>query len=71
MEHGRFGYPGLFAAYNAGRARYASVLVGKSRLPAETRSYVTLMGADGAAASLVKRGRIKHKMSRNRRPGSR
>ena len=38
--YGRFGYPGLFAAYNAGPARYAAYLGGRSALPAETRAYV-------------------------------
>jgi soluble lytic murein transglycosylase-like protein len=36
----RFGYPGLFAAYNAGPPRYASTLEGRSRLPGETVAYV-------------------------------
>ncbi len=36
----RFGYPGLFAAYNAGPTRYAAFLSGASALPAETRAYV-------------------------------
>jgi hypothetical protein len=36
----RFGYPGLFAAYNAGPARYAEHLATGRRLPAETVSYV-------------------------------
>jgi soluble lytic murein transglycosylase-like protein len=36
----QFGYPGLFAAYNAGPARYAAYLAGRSRLPAETSAYV-------------------------------
>jgi soluble lytic murein transglycosylase-like protein len=36
----RFGYPGLFAAYNAGPARYAAFLSGASSLPTETRAYV-------------------------------
>lgn len=36
----RFGYPGLFAAYNAGPARYARHLATGRPLPAETRSYV-------------------------------
>lgn len=40
LMHDRFGYPGLFAAYNAGPARYAAVLAGRSRLPAETRAYL-------------------------------
>ncbi|MGB5076822.1 MAG: lytic transglycosylase domain-containing protein [Sphingorhabdus sp.] len=36
----RFGYPGLFAAYNAGPARYASYRAGRSRLPRETVAYL-------------------------------
>jgi soluble lytic murein transglycosylase-like protein len=35
----RFGYPGLFAAYNAGPARYSASLTGRP-LPAETRDYL-------------------------------
>lgn len=35
-----FGYPGLFAAYNAGPSRYADYLSGKRPLPQETRAYV-------------------------------
>jgi soluble lytic murein transglycosylase-like protein len=40
----RFGYPGLFAAYNAGPARYAAVLAGRSRLPGETIAYLATVG---------------------------
>jgi len=36
----RFGHPGLFAAYNAGPARYADYLIRGRRLPSETVSYV-------------------------------
>ncbi|PXA97568.1 lytic transglycosylase domain-containing protein, partial [Nostoc sp. 3335mG] len=36
----RFGYPGAFAAYNAGPARYAAWRAGKARLPAETVTYL-------------------------------
>jgi soluble lytic murein transglycosylase-like protein len=36
----RFGYPGLFAAYNAGPGRYAAYRDGRSRLPRETVAYV-------------------------------
>jgi soluble lytic murein transglycosylase-like protein len=36
----RFGYPGLFAAYNAGPGRYAAHLVTGRALPAETRAYL-------------------------------
>jgi soluble lytic murein transglycosylase-like protein len=37
----RFGYPGLFAAYNAGPARYSRHLTTGRRLPAETVAYVS------------------------------
>jgi soluble lytic murein transglycosylase-like protein len=40
----RFGYPGLFAAYNAGPARYAEHLATGQRLPAETTAYVAAVG---------------------------
>ena len=40
LMYDRFGYPGLFAAYNAGPARYAGFVDGARPLPAETRFYV-------------------------------
>ena len=40
LMYDRFGYPGVFAAYNAGPARYAGFLAGAHPLPAETRFYV-------------------------------
>jgi len=47
----RFGYPGLFGAYNAGPARYADWLAGKAMLPGETVAYLrTVGGAAGTAA---------------------
>ena len=42
--HDRFGYPGLFAAYNAGPERYAGHLATGRRLPAETVAYVAAVG---------------------------
>jgi soluble lytic murein transglycosylase-like protein len=36
----RFGYPGLFAAYNAGPGRYADYLAGRRVLPKETKAYL-------------------------------
>jgi soluble lytic murein transglycosylase-like protein len=36
----RFGYPGLFAAYNAGAGRYAAHLATGQALPAETVAYL-------------------------------
>lgn len=47
----RFGYPGLFAAYHAGPARYAAYLAGRRELPAETRSY--LASVTGMSGTLV------------------
>lgn len=40
LMYDRFGYPGLFGAYNAGPGRYAAYLAGKQGLPGETRAYV-------------------------------
>lgn len=40
LMYDRFGYPGLFAAYNAGPARYSAYLSSGHTLPAETRAYV-------------------------------
>lgn len=45
----RFGYPGAFAAYNAGPDRYAAYLAGRRRLPAETIAYLaSVMGGRSA-----------------------
>ena len=49
LMYDRFGYPGLFAAYNAGPARYSAYLSGERRLPAETRAYAAAV--TGAAVS--------------------
>jgi hypothetical protein len=46
----RFGYPGLFAAYNAGPSRYAAFLAGSGPLPAETRAYVEGIAGSGPPA---------------------
>ena len=40
MMHDRFGYPGMFAAYNAGPGRYAEHLATSRALPGETRAYL-------------------------------
>lgn len=47
----RFGYPGLFAAYNAGPGRYGDYVSRGRPLPRETRDYVArILGRDGAFA---------------------
>lgn len=48
--HDRFGYPGLFAAYNAGPARYADHLATGRALPGETRAYLAALGGAPAGA---------------------
>ena len=40
----RYGYPGLFAAYNAGPARFDDHLVSGRPLPPETRAYLATLG---------------------------
>jgi soluble lytic murein transglycosylase-like protein len=52
----RFGYPGLFAAYNAGPGRYAKHLAG-APLPLETITYLREV-AGSAAPSSRQTGRI-------------
>lgn len=40
LMYDRFGYPGLFGAYNAGPGRYAEHLAGRRTLPGETVAYL-------------------------------
>lgn len=40
LMYDRFGYPGLFAAYNAGPGRYADYIRRGRALPGETRNYL-------------------------------
>ena len=48
----RFGYPGLFGAYNAGPGRYEAWLSGRRALPDETRTYLARVGASRALSRL-------------------
>lgn len=50
LMYDRFGYPGLFGAYNAGPGRYASWLAGRSSLPRETRDYIGATAGSGVDA---------------------
>lgn len=43
LMYDRFGYPGLFAAYNAGPGRYAAHLTSGRALPGETRYYLATL----------------------------
>jgi len=49
MMYDRFGYPGLFAAYNAGPGRYAEHLATGRPLPTETRAYLTTVAGRASA----------------------
>lgn len=51
MMYDRFGYPGLFAAYNAGPGRYAAHLAGDRTLPAETIAYLQSVGGAASIAT--------------------
>lgn len=55
----RFGYPGLFAAYNAGPARYARHLASGRPLPRETSIYLVRTAGDGISTSRNPPGRSK------------
>lgn len=46
----RFGFPGLFAAYNAGPARYEEHLTDGRPLPPETRAFLAALGPSRFAA---------------------
>jgi len=48
MMYDRFGYPGLFAAYNAGPARYARHRSTGRPLPAETVAYLAAVAGGSA-----------------------
>ncbi|MEO7689353.1 MAG: lytic transglycosylase domain-containing protein [Sphingomonas sp.] len=53
LLYDRFGYPGLFAAYNAGPTRYADYLAGRGRLPGETIAYLGSVAGTGNAARMT------------------
>lgn len=44
LMYDRFGYPGLFGAYNAGPGAYAAWLAGKRQLSGETVAYLETVG---------------------------
>ncbi len=49
----RFGYPGAFAAYNAGPARYSAYLARRSPLPRETVAYLAAATRGGGATAIT------------------
>lgn len=68
LMYDRFGYPGLFGAYNAGPARYAAFLAGRLPLPVETRDYLRkVVITHGKRAQIGPRAIMKSRIER--RPG--
>src|SRR3546814_19989516 len=51
LMYDRFGYPGLFGAYNAGPGAYAAFLAGRRQLPGETVAYLVTVGGPVKAGS--------------------
>ncbi len=51
LMYDRFGYPGLFGAYNAGPGAYAAYLAGTRRLPGETLAYLGSVGGTSSPTS--------------------
>lgn len=49
LMYERFGYPGLFGAYNAGPGRYAEHLATGRTLPGETRAYLAKVAGPAPA----------------------
>jgi soluble lytic murein transglycosylase-like protein len=72
--HDRFGYPGLFAAYNAGPGRYAEHLRTGRPLPAETRGYIAQLARAPATPSMppamLSGTRLFFALGETRRPSS-
>lgn len=53
LMYDRFGYPGLFAAYNAGPGRYAQYLAGRLALPSETVGYLASVAPSSPASAFA------------------
>ncbi|MBB4837022.1 soluble lytic murein transglycosylase-like protein [Sphingomonas kyeonggiensis] len=53
LMYDRFGYPGLFAAYNAGPGRYTEHLAGRRALPAETIGYLASVAPSSPTPSVA------------------
>ena len=51
LMYDRFGYPGLFGAYNAGPGRYSDWIEGRRSLPVETRAYLASVTRDLAGTA--------------------
>lgn len=55
LMYDRFGYPGLFGAYNAGPGRYAEHLAGRRTLPGETVAYLAKVAPTAPSSGAIAR----------------
>jgi soluble lytic murein transglycosylase-like protein len=53
LMYDRFGYPGLFGAYNAGPRRYADRITSGRPLPGETIGYLAAVAPSASTAAVV------------------
>jgi len=53
LMYDRFGFPGLFAAYNAGPGRYVEHLAGRRALPSETAGYLASVAPSASVPAMV------------------
>jgi soluble lytic murein transglycosylase-like protein len=58
LMYDRFGYPGMFGAYNAGPGAYAAWLAGNPRLPGETVAYLGSVGGTSQPMSLASQAAV-------------
>lgn len=58
LMYDRFGYPGLFGAYNAGPGAYAAWLAGNRRLPGETVAYLGAVSGPSQLTSLADQAEV-------------
>lgn len=68
LMYDRFGYPGLFGAYNAGPGTYAAYLAGTRRLPGETVAYLGSVGGAAQPVSVARQSRPSPALFVVRRP---
>lgn len=70
LMYDRFGYPGLFAAYNAGPARYAAHLASGHKLPGETIAYLQVVSGPNVQTPTPGTGEARDPLFAVRNPGS-
>jgi len=70
LMYDRFGYPGLFAAYNAGPGRYGDHLASGRALPSETRAYLGKVAGEGPHPASITSAPLFFSLSATARPSA-